>query len=65
MLYRNHLETKIFIVLLYIFYQHRTAYSLAIEFTRLITEKFCVEDECMVNPMYTLILIQQHVEEIL
>ena len=34
------------------------------KFTRLVQGNICVQDEDMVNPMYTLALIQHHVERI-
>ena len=46
-------------------YQHITAYSSAIKFTRLIPGNVCVQAEGMVKPMKTLVLIQHHVEKIL
>ena len=42
-----------------------TAYSSAINFTRLIPGTVCVQAEGMLNPMKTLVLIQHHVERIL
>ena len=47
---------KKFIFLLHI-YQHITAYSSAIKFTRLIPWNISVQDKGMVKPMYTLALI--------
>ena len=46
-------------------YQHMTAYSSAIKYTRLISGNVCVQAECMLKPMKTLLLIQHHVERIL
>ena len=39
-------------------YQHITAYSFAIKFTRLIPGNVCVQAEGMLKPMETLVLIQ-------
>ena len=46
-------------------YQHVTAYSSAIKFTRLIPGNVCAQDEGMPKPMKTLVLIQHHVKKIL
>ena len=46
-------------------YQHITAYSSAIKFTRLIPGNVCVQAEGMLKPMKTLVLIQHHFERIL
>ena len=48
----------------FILYQHTTAYSSAIKFTRLISGNICVQDELMVKPIYALVLIQYHVKRI-
>ena len=42
----------------FILYQHRTAYSSAIKFTRLISGNVCVQAEGMMKTMKTLVLIQ-------
>ena len=50
----------------FILYQHATAYSSAIKFTRLmIHENIFVQAEGILKPMKTLVLIQHHVERIL
>ena len=49
----------------FLIYQHITAYSSAIKFTRLIPGNVCVQAEGIVKPMKTLVLIQHHVERIL
>ena len=49
----------------FILYQHITAYSSAIKFTRLIPGNVCAQAEGMLKPMKTLVLIQHHVERIL
>ena len=49
----------------FILYQHRTAYSSAIKFTRLTLGNFCVQAEDMLKPMKTLVLFQHHAERIL
>ena len=45
--------SKKFIVILLKFYQHITAYSSAIKFTRLIPGNVCVQAEGMLKPMKT------------
>ena len=46
-------------------YQHITAYSSTIKFTRLIPGNVCVRAEGVLKPMETLVLIQHHVDRIL
>ena len=55
---------KKFIVLL-LLYQHITAYLFAVKFTCLVPGNVCVQDEGMLKPMYTFVLIQHHVERML
>ena len=49
-------------IVIFIVYQHITAYSSAIKFSRLILGNICVKAEGMVKPMKALVLIQYHVE---
>ena len=49
----------------FILYQHVTAYSSAIKFTRLISGNVCVQAVGMLKATKTLALIQHHVERIL
>ena len=49
-------------IVIFILYQHITAYLSAIKFSRLIPGNICVKAEGMVNPRKTLVLIQHHVE---
>ena len=46
-------------------YQHITAYSSAIKFTRLMLGNICVQAEGMPRPMEILVLAQHHVGRIL
>ena len=58
------LISKKFIVL-FILYEHITAYSSAIKFSRLIPGNVSKQAEGMVKPMKTLALIQHHIKRIL
>ena len=49
----------------FILYQHIANYSSAIKFTHPIPGNVCAQDEGMVKPMYTLVLIQHHAKRIL
>ena len=53
------------LIFFFILYKRITAYSSAIKFSRLIPENVCVQAEGMLEPMKTLVLIQQHVKRIL
>ena len=45
-------------------YYHATANWSAIKYTYLIPGNICLQDESMVKPMYTLVMIHHHVERI-